>query len=443
MARRLLAGALFVLAARAVVYMVAPHAAEDAYIVYRVAENMAAGLGPYYNPDMVSCSVTSPMAMLLHVPAAWLGIPLDAFAQAAGVACDVGVVAVASRWERGFWPFVGVYASPVFGAVSLSGLVEVPLAVLCALASSSNRWAAVALPLLRPEGWLVGLLLRPRMAAAGIAASVALCLAMYGTVLPDTVAAKSAVYGLNLMQGWAWMAWMTPVAPAVWHVKSAAVLASVNWAVMAGLVAGWRNRMAWAGAAVLAVHVLHGTPYFWWYMALPAVLVMAAVAQSVTLPRVLWVVAALMWAVAQPKALDHARERDQSEGVFREMGSRLAGERGVILMEPAGIIGHMAKGLKVVDEAGLVTPDVYERRASGDPGWYADAVEQYRPDWILIRARFMLRGEAFAGVGQAFRDSSEHAAVMGQYHPEAVIPKADSLNRVGENALVLFRRKRD
>jgi hypothetical protein len=71
------------------------------------------------------------------------------------------------------------------------------------------------------------------------------------------------------------------------------------------------------------------------------------------------------------------------------------------------------------DETGLVTPWIATRRTRG-PGWYADALDRYRPDWLVVRWSFLEDARAFAGRGAPFRDSSEVARLRSTYRLDFV-----------------------
>src|SRR5260221_10072890 len=83
-------------------------------------------------------------------------------------------------------------------------------------------------------------------------------------------------------------------------------------------------------------------------------------------------------------------------------------------LEPIGMIGYECPTLNIVDEVGLVSPEVARRRVEG-PGWYADVVARERPDWLVTRRIMISSGEAWAGVGAPFRSAGERAALLQQY----------------------------
>src|SRR5437773_10059086 len=74
-----------------------------------------------------------------------------------------------------------------------------------------------------------------------------------------------------------------------------------------------------------------------------------------------------------------------------------------VLLEPIGMIGFACPVI-VIDETGLVSPEVARRRLEG-PGWYTDVVAARRPKWLLVRRGVLESQNAFAGTGQIGRAS--------------------------------------
>src|SRR5215210_2075718 len=66
-----------------------PWPIDDAYITFRYARNLAAGMGFVYNPGEAVLGTTTPGYTLLLVPAAWLGLDLDRVSWAVGTVCDL------------------------------------------------------------------------------------------------------------------------------------------------------------------------------------------------------------------------------------------------------------------------------------------------------------------------------------------------------------------
>jgi arabinofuranosyltransferase len=259
----LLAYALLAWRSRAVV--------DDAFINFRIVENILAGAGPVYNVGERVESGTSPawlailtlLAMVLRpfgVPLPWISVVVGIGAAVAGLA--LAELAALRVWQRvraadprwpgialpaGVWIVLGV---PPFWEFAASGL-ETGLAFfwigLCAWAlvtaggRSRPAWRAVAIglgPLVRPElavmsaPFLVALLWQaPRRARTwivllGAAAGVPLAaqvfrMGYYGSLVPNTALAKEAfdpfwARGLEYLLDFAEPYWLlVPLAPVV------------------------------------------------------------------------------------------------------------------------------------------------------------------------------------------------------------------------------------
>ena len=104
------------------------------------------------------------------------------------------------------------------------------------------------------------------------------------------------------------------------------------------------------------------------------------------------------------------------------------------LLEPIGIVGYHCP-LIVVDEIGLVSPQVAERRLQG-PGWYSDVVVSEKPDWLVVRAGTLASGAAWAGAGAPFRSPEERVALLQTYAAEDTVEPSRA-----DQALVILRRR--
>ena len=89
----------------------------------------------------------------------------------------------------------------------------------------------------------------------------------------------------------------------------------------------------------------------------------------------------------------------------------------------------------MVDEVGLVSPQVARRRRQG-AGWYTDIVAQERPDWLVLRRRVLTERTSFAGKYAPFRDSMECSQLLATYE---VAARVDTVS--GPNELVVLHRR--
>jgi hypothetical protein len=73
------------------------------------------------------------------------------------------------------------------------------------------------------------------------------------------------------------------------------------------------------------------------------------------------------------------------EEVLRSVGERLrAVHAKSVMLEPIGYVGYYSQ-TRVYDLAGLVSPDVFAYRRLHRPGWFVKAVEQFHPEYIVLR----------------------------------------------------------
>jgi hypothetical protein len=189
----------------------------------------------------------------------------------------------------------------------------------------------------------------------------------------------------------------------------------------------------WLGYVVL------GVAYFWWYLVLPIgafALLAAAGFAHVVRGRAIPVAATLSvlgtWSVAEPLYIGRAQAEVASFGPPAELLAARATPGESVLLEPIGWIGYRS-GLRVLDEIGLVSPEIARRRVQGS-GWYADVVRRAHPDWLVVRADVLESGEAFAGAGAPFRSAAERDAVLASYTVALPAPASGG-------SFAVFRRK--
>jgi hypothetical protein len=202
--------------------------------------------------------------------------------------------------------------------------------------------------------------------------------------------------------------------------------------------------LARAGLALIGIWVgysLTGVTYFWWYLAAP--LAGIVLVTSVGLPQIvrgravyvtLLLFVASVWSAAPSLYIGRAQlEQVAFGGTAENLRSRCTpGDR--IFLEPIGLVGYIAP-VVVIDEIGLVTPRVAQRRRQG-PGWYTDIVMNERPEWLLVRRSVLHTGVGFAGAGAPFRNAAERDTIQAHY--EQVLragPEDDA------GAMLLLRRR--
>lgn len=444
---------LLLVASRVIAWISIPAASEDAYITFRYARNLLAGYGLVYNPGETVMGFTSPLWTLWSALGMALVRDPVVWTRATALLADAATLVIAAQLlrrhvsARSAWIFAAFFAAwPYFSAVAMSGMesgVMVTLILVAAVLAQRRHPLAgpalAALALTRPEGVAVAALLamraswRDRLIAAGIVIGAGVALALYyGSPIPHSLVAKSRIYGTpGPWAGRTWWEWVFPMALGRWPILAeGSMMLPLTVLVGPGLVAGvrnlWRKRstpLALAAAGMLLVwagYAALGVAYFWWYMAVP--LAGVAVVAAAGLPDLLrgrWVLAACAlfvlgtWSIARPLYIGRAQNEVIGFGGAADYLSRAARPGEKIMLEPIGIIGYTVP-LRVIDEVGLISPEVARRRLGG-PGWYADVAAMERPEWIAIRQTARASEQAFAGVGAPFRTPAERDSLFARY----------------------------
>jgi hypothetical protein len=470
--------ALLLLATRWWFARTLPYAAEDAFITFRYSWNLAHGLGAVFNPGERAFGFTSPPWMAWIALGLKLGQDPVVWSRVSLVAADLvtlfamGSLLVRHASRRSAWCF-GLFLAgwPYFAALAGTGLEMGALLALLSLAAwlvdRRSPLAGGAIGLLavfRPEGLLAAVVLavwagrRDRLVALGVLAAAAATLWIYfGSPLPQSMLAKAAVYGTpGPLASRHWWDWAIPftftnVMAMTSEGRNFFLLSVlVAPAAAAGAVALWRaRRTALAGAAAAALvvwagYAAAGAVYFYWYVATPlfAWVLLAAVG----LPRLVngpYAYAGAALAIAGHWMYEPYlyTGRGFIEGdAFGAIGRYVAAKARpgeTVMLEPIGTIGWQAREQRILDEVGLVSPDVARRRRQG-PGWYADLLASKRPEWLVVRAGLVRRGEAFTGAGAPFRSLEERLAALAEYDTSAV----GDTTAGDENFLVLKRKDR-
>lgn len=270
---------------------------DDPFITYRYARNLAAGVGPVYNPGEPVLATTAPLFAALLALLARLGLDVPAAARWLGVLAIAGGALVLLAWgERAGQRWPGRAAALVYVLCPLLWLTlgfEAPLLLLlgsaAAFALDERRPALAGLLAglatgLRGDGAVLAVALgvaallarrnvwRFGLAYLAIAAPFAALLALlYGSPVPATLAAKSAQARLGLTGFYADTTFLEGgalLAQAFFGHAPPLALALP----LAGLGLARLPRARWAGALLLwaALYVvgyvaLGVAPYPWYY----------------------------------------------------------------------------------------------------------------------------------------------------------------------------------
>ena len=466
---------LTLLATRLWMARAVPAANEDAYITFRYAANWAAGLGPVFNAGERVLGFSSPLWTTILAAGMAVGADPVVWSRTLAVAGDVAVLlAFGALLERGVsrtaaWIFAMFWAGhPFFAAVTVSGLETgfVVSLLACAAWCIERRNAAAgpllgALALSRPEGFVMAVVLavwaRPRdriVAGAGALAGIAALALTFGSPLPQSMLAKASLYGTpGPWVGRHWWEWMLPVLFNAQPTSSeGGNLRLVSVVLFAGAVAGlplfWRTRsrpLAGALAALLVVWLGYsglGVAYFYWYMVFPVVAAgllaaagLARASRGPAIPVALILATLGSWTIVPLLYVGRAQNEAQVSLIMSGIIERQAKPGQSVLLEPIGLIGWRNRSLVVLDEVGLVSPQIAKRRLQG-PGWYADVIRDRRPDWLLSRRAVLVRNTPFAGAGLPFRSPAERDSLLAGYRVAAA---QDTL--LGDQAWVVYQRR--
>ena len=437
--RRLWVGLAAVIAARLVAYALIPLCSEDAYITFHAALDPAwriAATSPVWlflvsgsqHPDMMA-RFWSLLADCGAVWAAWRVLcPTVRPTKLTGPGVNKP-----DPWlpmgSPGYWAFLALWVSPFFTGSAVSGLETHVVAAAMLVARVHPAGYAVA-AMLRPDAAVLALCASGRkwvwaLAGASVLALVALCTT--GHVIPQTITSKLLTYGVH-PGSWEWLhpqgfGWMTLALPLAFFSKA--------------------RRYVVAAAAFLLAHVAIGTVAHWWYAVPPLAMLGFAACERIRRPWHLWAALAVIAAFAYPQG-KVLWARTQQEAQLWRTGQEFATHhpQGSILLEPAGMIPYLNPQLTVYDDVGLLDPWMAARRARGR-GWRTDALEHYRPRWLIVR----LREYIFPGtwqIGQAYYGPGD--SVLPDYGAvwapgvTMVRPGIGKTKMVSSNLVILARR---
>ena len=427
------------------------YAFDDAYIHLRVAEQYVETGQPYYNPGEAVMASSSPGWVVLL---ALLSVVFDDTVRVVAVLNAVVTVAGAlvfmrllglltdgaagkiARWSYGFCYLSILHFSSV-------GLMETSLAVLLLgtaillfrAGSPAGFLPFGALPFFRPElvvftaAFLAYNLFRPKvrsavalaLAAVGALPFVGFQLYYFGTIVPHTVSAKSAVYALSMRESLVLLVDAAQQLFVLLFVEGVGIAVGLVLALLAasaiykeakdrGAVredGGAVNLLLGGGALVALGYVSMRAVVFPWYVPLFAVPISFSVFGIVARWRspLAWTGLGVFTALTLGVALagstvasfgpterylffaSNARVRQ-----YLEVGARLY-ERfpdATLMSSEIGGLGHAFKG-RIVDGVGLVSPEalkhhpmkVPEQRSRGYLGAIPAAfVEESRPELV-------------------------------------------------------------
>lgn len=405
---------------------------EDFLITLRYAENIAHGRGFVFNVGERVLGTTTPLYALFLAAVAHVGLPAAAVGKTLNILADGALCIVLWRWlslvrqdAAGRWAAFLVAVNPIQMRVAISGQ-ESSLVALCGalvwLWYAERRYyaayvASAFLFLLRWDGLLligvltVAILARERrLMWRELAVFLLLCApwllfaALYfGSPIPVTLAAKTAVYGwyfrserLPELSRLLYRVWGTPL-----YALMALAAALGVWRLVRERWTLFLPPVAWFALYWLAF-LVSKVLLFEWYLVPPLFVYAMLAGLGMTTafdyagtrgPRPVrsLLAAGLAGCLCVLNVRDTFFYTRQLQGLEDNLRQPLglwlrAHSRPTdrVMLEPIGYIGYYSR-LPVVDMTGLVTPSVlpcYDRK---NPCPWLSIAYQYQPDWCIVR----------------------------------------------------------
>jgi hypothetical protein len=126
----------------------------------------------------------------------------------------------------------------------------------------------------------------------------------------------------------------------------------------------------------------------------------------------------------------------RSDTVSRPLGeylARCADAQATIMLEPIGYIGYFS-GKRIIDLAGLVSPQFASIRQKQQPGWMIERIREMRPEYIVLRSYEVPSNQFFAsGDAPLFTNHNDRTWFLQSY----ILEKEFGSGKWG---LVIYRR---
>ena len=417
--------------ARLIFHALTGFTADDAFITFRYADNIAYGLGFVYNAGERVLGASTPLFTFLLALTSSVGIKPEDSALFVSLIASGCTAVVLYRYAQA-WRFAGLAWLPsviyILWPRSIPsdscGMETALFTTFCISAlyfhqRKQGNWSlafATLAAMTRIEGGiLVAILLvseiikRPRQAYSLLAIPASALIpwgifawSYFGSPIPHSITAKLALYSqLPAESTFANFA----------QVLGLHNLLSIPlWiGVFIGWYLIWRTRreglieMIWLALMILFFS-LSTTHLFFWYMApmAPIYLLFASAGAAMLadrLPRQFtqagWVTPVSISLVVVALALTWrtpVRDFSQFQNVMEEchvaIGNYLrvhAKETDLIAAEDIGYMGYLS-GRRILDRDGLVSPEAVPYNRSGK---YYDLIRDYRPDWVVAKVDFL------------------------------------------------------
>ena len=428
---------LAAVAVRVAFHLYTGFTADDAFITFRYAENLAAGYGFVYNPGERVLGTSTPLFTWVLAVLTLLRVPVVSGALLVSLACSGLTAVVCYRFAASLrfgslaWlPSLVYILWPRSIPADTCGM-ETALFTLLITASfyyyrRQLRYYAIGLATLatltRPEGALVLFFLlwsscwKDRRRWKSYFATPALLLIpwllfaqfYFGSIIPHAMAAKLALYSRFGADSW----WDSLVYLLGWHNP-------VGWAMFpAALVGGWwlnrtqgfgRLEALWLSVSLIA-YTFSGTRMFFWYVA-PLYPLYILFASGFLVwscerwpklhyrPRGLTIAVSLLVLLVSAAGIyrqaSHFRTmQTYADEVLKPVGfylrENVLSPNDLVAAEDIGYIGYYSR-CRILDRDGLVSPEAVARNRNGH---YLDLIQESRPDWVGVAVGSSISGFA-------------------------------------------------
>jgi hypothetical protein len=413
------------IAVRMVFHSLTSFTADDAFITFRYADNIAAGHGFVYNLGQHVLGTSTPLFTFILSTLSVLSVKPVVAALMIGLLCSGATAVVMYRLAHvlrfGDWSFLpallfilwprSIVTDTCGMETALFGLMTVAAVYYHHRRLEYYALAAATLAAVtRYEGFLLLALLlaavfwrdRRHFWSYLIAPAVIIlpwllfAFVYFGSIIPHSVTAKLALYARFAYESpWENLKYMM-----AWHNP-------LGWAMFAAAVWGgfWMHRKQLFGRlealwmiGMVLFYTFSRTHLFFWYPSplYPVYLLFAAAAavaltdlgavRKINAAPLRYVVAVAAISVLawgnRPKILSFGSQQETLQTVHREIGNYLFGHgepADVVAAEDIGYMGYYSQ-LNIIDRDGLVSPEAVPYNRAGQ---YFELINDFRPEWVV------------------------------------------------------------
>ncbi|MEE9442532.1 MAG: hypothetical protein V3V99_07680 [candidate division Zixibacteria bacterium] len=425
---------LIAVAVRIFWYIYTGYTADDAFITFRYADNIANGLGFVYNVGEKVMGTSTPLFTLILSLLSLIGIKPIIGALFISLFCTGLTAAIIYRFaillsfeKYSILPVVIYILFPRILSTDIGGM-ETPLFALLVIAAfyyqrKNMLQAALLLSglaiMTRPEGILLFAIIFGRniftdasrtlklsfVSLLPVAAWLIFSQVYFGSIIPHSIPAKLALYSrFGTMSFWNSIVFLMG-----WHN-----LFGIAMFIIALTGAHWlyyRRRFGlleiiWIAAMIL-FYSTGKTHLFLWYIApiYPVYILIASAAIPYLFGKIEWAknnsgpsvmivasltVATLLYANYAP-LISFKNQQTTHKEIHKSIGKYLkfhAGANDVIAAEDIGYIGYFSQK-KILDRDGLISPQAVPYNRDGR---YLEFILDYNPDWVVASPQSEISG---------------------------------------------------